>query len=173
MPVVLIPMAAVALAIGPWCDGGRSDYLAANDARLSELPPYPGAVEVMREVETVRRRVCGDAAGSLLPMDHVNCPTAGWATHLRYDAPAGTTGAMVRDHYQSNLPAGWTIDEMEEIEMREPVRRGEPEKPVIATGDYIIQLRRGDAGVNISTCVSQSCNSGQILVRVDQRYYAH
>jgi hypothetical protein len=172
MPVMLTAMAAVALAIGPWCDGGRSDYLAANNAVLRELPPYPGATEVMREIETVRQRTCA-GAGALRPFDHVTCPTAGWATHLRYEVPATTTSAMVRDHYQSSLPSGWMIEEMEEIQMREPTPRGEPEKPVIRTGDYRIQLRRGDAAVGISTCVSASCNSGQILVRVDHRYYAH
>jgi hypothetical protein len=172
MPATLFAVAAVALAVGPWCDGGRSDYLAANDAVLGELPLYPGATEVLREVETVRQRTCG-ASGSLNSLDHVNCPTAGWATHLRYEAPAGTTGAMVRDHYESTLPAGWTIDELEEIELHQIVARGEPPKPVIATGDFRMQLRRGEAHVDISTCVSESCDSGQILIRVDQRYYAH
>lgn len=160
--VVLASCAFAALALGPACDGKRDGYVAANDAIMEVLPRYPHAERVSREIEGIHRRDCSDDA---------DCPIVAWATHERHRLPPGTTGAQVLDFYLNNLPRDWTV-ETEEIMLRQAVQRGEPESPEMPTGDFRIQLRLDLAFVGITTCVTTSCDSAELLIDVDHRYYA-
>jgi hypothetical protein len=161
LEVVVCALALLALATA--CDGERSDYVAANEAIIKDLPRFPDAERVSRDVEGIHDRDCSDDA---------DCPVVAWATHERYALPPGTTAAQVLEFYVNNLSPDWTVVDTEEISLREVVPRGAPEPPVVMTGDYRIELRRDLAFVGITTCVSSSCDSGELLIDVNYRYYA-
>src|SRR5690606_27404664 len=85
--VLLVLVAGAALLPLAW-DALRPDDVAANEAFIEELAPYPGSIERGRDSYPYG----GDSFFS---------GTDSWGTRVTYELPAGTTEAEVIAHYRS------------------------------------------------------------------------